>query len=317
MTLQVARELDSRVRCADVALGSSLGHCATETLQLDDFWFVDNRGSVLGPLPAPRGTLTGSGVVPWRYNLNTGEGNEVVYNLLLDQAWSRTAIETESYFRDWTRRRYSKASRIPPSLFQAWELLRAHVYDNRGSKIPSAGVGVYQLAPRLTSLVDRTFHSPAPTALHYDPGSLKDVWSLIVDAAADVDSLWKVLAFQLDIVDVTRRVMSNACMSLYVDFVAGNNRSMQSLRHSEAGFTGRPVAVKGQALLDFLDSLDLVLSTQGHFSLDKWLTDAQRWANATDADKLIAFNARSQITVLGKGWLSCSCCECPDNPPVV
>ncbi|KAM4067066.1 alpha-N-acetylglucosaminidase (NAGLU) tim-barrel domain-containing protein [Hirsutella rhossiliensis] len=240
-------------------------------------------------------SLVGFGLTPEAY-----EGNEVVYDLLLDQAWSRTAIEAKSYFRGWTRRRYSEASSIPPSLFEAWDLLRAHVYDNKDHRIPCAGVGVYQLAPSLSGLVNRTFHFPAPTALHYDPEVLKEVWGLMLDAAAHEGSLWEVPTFQLDVVDVTRQVMSNAFIDIYTDLVRAYNDTMQIRGGSRPGgprVPSREVSVKGQTLLDFLDSLDLVLSTQEHFTLDKWLGDAQRWAKVTGADELISFNARSQVTV--------------------
>lgn len=49
-----------------------LRHYATDTLHLDEFWFVDSYQKASGPLPSPKSALKGSSTVPWRYNLNTG-----------------------------------------------------------------------------------------------------------------------------------------------------------------------------------------------------------------------------------------------------
>lgn len=52
---------------------NSLRHYANEVLQIDDFWFVDTYKTAPKGLPPPKQPLTGASVVPWRYNLNTGE----------------------------------------------------------------------------------------------------------------------------------------------------------------------------------------------------------------------------------------------------
>jgi hypothetical protein len=51
----------------------SLRHYANDVLQIDEFWFVDTYNTAPKGLPAPKEPLTGASVVPWRYNLNTGE----------------------------------------------------------------------------------------------------------------------------------------------------------------------------------------------------------------------------------------------------
>lgn len=39
--------------------------------------------------------------------------NQIVYDLLLDQAWSAEPIDTEAYFKDWVTTRYSGSFKIP------------------------------------------------------------------------------------------------------------------------------------------------------------------------------------------------------------
>ncbi|PHH83099.1 hypothetical protein CDD83_3064 [Cordyceps sp. RAO-2017] len=271
--------------------------------QLHDFGgnmnlFGNVSAATDGPVRAlaGSGSLVGLGLTPEAY-----EGNEVVYDILLDQAWSPTPIDTTAYFGDWASRRYGGVSPMPPPLLRAWQLLREHVYDNRDPAVPSAGVGVYQLAPRLSGLVNRTGHFPAPTALHYDGAVLRRVWALMRDAAEREPALWRVPAFRLDLVDVGRQVMGNAFVDVYLDVVRAYHDAMTAGKQAHGRHGASPeVSAKGRALLDFLDGLDLLLSTNEHFTLHRWLRDAQRWADKAPGSRdLFAFNARSQVTV----WL--------------
>ena len=240
-------------------------------------------------------SLVGYGLTPEGY-----EGNEVVYDLLLDQAWSQTAIDTKVYFEEWAALRYGGSDSTPQPLRTAWEVMRRTVYDNRDPRVPCAGVGVYQLAPRLSGMVNRTGHSPAPTALHYDPKRLIQALGLMLQAAAQETGLWDVPAFQLDLVDVTRQVMSNAFIGVYQDLVEAFDEAMEEFPKRErtrlAG-SSPLVVTRGQRLLDFLDALDQVLSTNRHFTWSNWLQGARHWAQVTREDGLFSFNARSQITV--------------------
>lgn len=240
-------------------------------------------------------SLVGFGITPEGY-----EGNEVVYDLLLDQAWSSTSIDTKQYFRQWTTNRYSGALKIPASMYDAWEILRANVYNVLDPDVPCVGVGVFQLFPSLSGLVNRTGHFPPPTAIPYDPSTLVTAWRLMLEAATTELSLWQVPAFQLDLVDVTRQVMSNAFIDVYSDLVQTYQNAMlgsekKKNRHSPQA--RRAVSEKGKKLLNFLTAIDLLLSTNRHFTLDKWLDAAQSWANTIGSSELIAFNARSQVTV--------------------
>lgn len=241
-------------------------------------------------------SLVGFGLTPEGY-----EGNEVMYDLLLDQAWSSTSIDTKQYFREWTTLRYAGAFTIPASLYNALEMLRATVYDVVDPDVPCVGVGVFQIFPGLTGLLNRTGHYPAPTAIPYNPKTLVKAWSLMLESANMELSLWQVPAFQLDFVDVTRQVMSNAFIDVYSDLVLAYNKTMSGSaepnKNARSSQVRNAVSEKGKKLLEFLTAIDLVLSTNSHFTLDHWLSAAQDWANVIGSDNMIAFNARSQVTV--------------------
>ena len=235
-------------------------------------------------------SLMGFGLTPEGY-----EGNEVMYDLLLDQAWSGVPIDTKQYFREWTTLRYAGAS-IPESLYDAWEMLRDSVYDVLDPDVPCVGTAVFQILPSLSGLLNRTGHSPAPTAIPYDRKTLVKAWSLMLEAAEKEFSLWQVPAFQLDFVDVTRQVMSNAFIDVYLDLIQTYNNTMSKSAEPENN-PAMHVSEKGKKLLDFLTAIDMVLSTNRHFTLDNWLSAAQSWANVTGENNLISFDARSQVTV--------------------
>ena len=55
--------------------------------------------------------------------------NKIVYNLLLDQAWSNTPIDSARYVVDWIERRYGPTN-TTPQILQAWDLLRLSAYNN-------------------------------------------------------------------------------------------------------------------------------------------------------------------------------------------
>ncbi|RDA82880.1 hypothetical protein CP532_0394 [Ophiocordyceps camponoti-leonardi (nom. inval.)] len=269
-------------------------------------------------------TMLGVGLSPEGYG-----GNEVIYDLLLDQAWATTKpSELPAWFSRWAELRY--AGLVPVPLTEAWRLLGASVYDCQDDRIPNAGVGVYQLSPRLSGLLNRTGHWPAPTTPHYNPQQLRRVWRLMVAAAREKPSLWTQPAFRLDMVDVTRQLLSNAFIGRYEALMAAFRDAMiknKSISTSAPVPTPTPtpapilflrprsypypyssdpsgeVAERGADLLRLLDGLDVVCSAEPAYRLSKWLGDARRWAASIDddkADELFAFNARSQITV----WLS-------------
>ncbi|KAI1320228.1 tim-barrel domain-containing protein [Xylariaceae sp. FL0255] len=76
------------------------------------------------------------------------EGNEIMYDLLLDQAWSETPIDTETYFYDWVSVRYgASGTHLSSDVFDAWELLRPTVFT---SAVPKS---IFELLPSTTGLL--------------------------------------------------------------------------------------------------------------------------------------------------------------------
>ncbi|TQV91796.1 alpha-N-acetylglucosaminidase [Cordyceps javanica] len=227
-------------------------------------------------------SLVGYGLTPEGY-----EGNEVVYDLMLDQAWEAAPINTVDYFRTWTRNRYSAAESIPEDVFSAWEQLRLHAYDVQDDVVASVGVSIYQLFPSLEGLTNRTGHFPPPTVLPYDPNAMKSIWRLLYHSTIDAPSLLRVPAFHLDFVDVTRQVLGNAFINIYTELV----------NEFQANANATVIRNLGNSMLSFIKDIDTTLNTDKHFTLRQWLDSAKYWGQSTGAPDAVAFNARSQVTV--------------------
>lgn len=230
-------------------------------------------------------SMVGMGLTPEGY-----EGNEIVYDILLDQAWSAHPIDTQAYFASWAAVRYAGTNAtIPKSLFQAWELMRTTVYNSTDPGIFQVPVSIYQMSPTLHGLVNRRGHSPHPTALHYDPKVLMQAWSLMHAAVTENAKLWEVPAFQLDFVDVARQIISNQFGVEFASLVNAYNASSPADKIAEVG----------NEMLDLLSWLDKVLSTTDRFRLSRWLDAARVWGERIGDEQTIAFDARTQITVWG------------------
>ncbi|OCL14202.1 glycoside hydrolase family 89 protein [Glonium stellatum] len=209
-------------------------------------------------------SLVGFGLTP-----EGQEGNEIMYDLLLDQAWDGSPIDTAAYFRKWVRTRYVGNNSIPENLYSAWDTLRTSVYNNTNltNAMPKS---LIELSPNITGLFGPT--SLQRTALHYDPEEVVVAWNFLHDASAVDPRLWDNPSYQYDLVDVTRQVLTNAFIPAYLQFIRCWNSSTGSAEQVNA---------TGAELIYMIDDLDRVLSTNEAFSLSRWLDAARAWANAT------------------------------------
>lgn len=223
-------------------------------------------------------------------SLEGQEGNEVVYDLLLDQAWSETPIDTEMYFRDWVSARYGgNPGKLPGELYTAWDLVRGTVYNNTDSRVTAVPKSILELLPNTSGLQGRTGHHA--TIITYDSEVLVEAWRILHSASAENPALFGDPAYDYDLVDWTRQVLVNNFDSLYEDLVAAY----------KAGRSESDIREAGKELTDLLRSLERVLSTNEHFRLETWINAARASANTGDTfiEDFFEYNARNQITLWG------------------
>ncbi|KAI0746888.1 alpha-N-acetylglucosaminidase [Daedaleopsis nitida] len=242
----------------------------------------------MGPLAAlnsPGSSMQGIGLTP-----EGQEGNEIVYDLLLDQAWSSTMINIPKYVDAWVARRYP-IKPLPKVALEAWRTLSTTVYNNKDTNSQAAIKSIYELAPALTGLTNRGGHHP--TVIPYDTNStVLPALKSLIKAGEQNPLLLLVPEFEYDIVDVARQLLSNRFIDRYNALIATYNASSSAAT----------VRAAGKPLLDLLSDLDALLATNEHFLLSTWIADARRWARGADKDAYAAYleyNARNQLTLWG------------------
>ncbi|KAF2684573.1 glycoside hydrolase family 89 protein [Lentithecium fluviatile CBS 122367] len=239
-------------------------------------------------------SLVGFGLTP------EGQGgNEIMYKLLLDQAWQTTPIDTVAYFQDWVHTRYAGYNNtVPKELYTAWELLRISAYNNTNLTSNAVPKAIFELAPNITRLTGRTGHHP--TTVNYDPEDVVEAWRQMYQAATCDPNLWSHPAYTHDLVDVTRQVYSNAFLASYTSLIATWSSSSNSTTPSS-------LVPHISTLTTLLTSLSTLLSTLPQFSLTPWLLSARALAPPHTPITPIAiadlyeYNARNQITQWGPG----------------
>ncbi|RMZ17522.1 hypothetical protein D0860_00372 [Hortaea werneckii] len=251
------------------------------------------------------------------------EGNEIMYDLLLDQAWAPSPLDSALYFSDWVSVRYhGSPSCLPQGLYSAWDIMRRTVYNNTELDVANAVTkSIFVLSPNTTGLLNRTGHHA--TTIQYEPEVLVEAWKQFYAAAEEMPGLWENDAYRFDLTDITRQVMANAFYPLYTTFITASNISQPS------SYNITTARQTGETLLRLLKDLDTLLTASGiaHFSLSAWIASARAWADPTpllspttrtststnasspainttiltNRANFYEYNARNQITLWGPG----------------
>lgn len=217
------------------------------------------------------------------------EGNEIVYDILLDQAWSSTSINITLYTEKWVARRYYVDS-LPSAAQEAWEILSTTVYSNSNSDTQATIKSIFELAPATSGLTDRTGHHP--TEIPYDTNTtIVPALQYLVEAATQNAALLDVPEFTYDIVNVARQLLANRFIDVYDSLISA---------YEASGATAASINEAGAPLLSILSDVDTLLWTNDNYLLANWISDARSLAgsNTTYADYL-EYNARNQITLWG------------------
>lgn len=228
-----------------------------------------------------------SSLVGFGLTMEGQEGNEIMYDLLLDQAWSASPIETATYFSNWVTRRYAGNGPVPSELYIAWEMMRTTVYNNTNSSVQAVTKSIFELTPNITGMFRAGHHS---TAITYSPNTLVTAFNLMFNASKTNPELWNNAAYQYDMVDVTRQVFSNSFDQMYRSLVSA---------YTSSNASNTTISTLGNNMTSLLTTLDRVLSTNPAFSLSTWLSAARAESTNATLQSFYEYNARNQITLWG------------------
>ncbi|EGN99592.1 glycoside hydrolase family 89 protein [Serpula lacrymans var. lacrymans S7.3] len=237
-------------------------------------------------LATPGNTMVGMGLT-----MEGQEGNEIMYDVLFDQAWSPTPINRTSYVSAWTSRRYNVPN-LPTAATEAWEILASTVYNNQDPLLQATIKSIFELEPAINGLVNLTVLQGIPTGLFYDTNTtIVPALQSLLQARQESSALDEVPEFQYDVVYIIRQLLANRFIDLYTSLVDTYNSTTSS---------SSDVSTAGAPLITLLKDVDSVLLTDTHFLLSNWISAARNWAhdNSTYAAYL-EYNARNQITLWG------------------
>ncbi|KAH7351012.1 putative alpha-N-acetylglucosaminidase [Rhexocercosporidium sp. MPI-PUGE-AT-0058] len=238
----------------------------------------------INPIEALAGS---SSLVGFGLTMEGQEGNEIMYDLLLDQAWSASPINTESYFHNWVTRRYAGTGVIPQGVYNAWDLMRTTVYNNTNSGFVSVPKSIFELSPNISNMFHLGHH---PTIINYSPANLISAWNLLFNASKSNQALWDNPAYQYDMTDITRQVFSNSFTDTYKSLIAA---------YSSPSPPNSTISSIGTNLTSQLRTLDSVLITNPAFSLSNYLSAARSSSANTTLQSFYALDLRNQITLWG------------------
>lgn len=216
------------------------------------------------------GKMTGIGLTP-----EAIEQNPVLYELMLEHAWHKDAIDLDQWLKAYALRRYGAKNEWAE---KAWIILKNTVYNG----------GISSGGPE-SIIVSRPTLDPytrwANTRKSYRPQDLVPALVYLLQASNDLKSSE---GFRYDLVDLTRQVLANYADTLQRKFV-------QSWQHSDT----TDFKKQSQQFLTLIDDLDNLLATKKDFLLGQWLNAAKRWELSPAEQGLYERNARNLITLWG------------------
>jgi alpha-N-acetylglucosaminidase len=243
-----------------------LGNFGGNTMLVGNLQEVENR--MENALVNGGKNLTGVG--------STLEGldvNPIMYDYVFEKVWSDGKVDVEKWVSDWSDRRLG---RIDENNRKGWSILLDKVYTTP-SKL---GQGI--LVNAKPALKGTVHWSPNPKIV-YDNKDLLAAWRHLLAAEGPRNA-----TFNYDITNVGWQVLGNYFVKLRDAFTtAYEKKDMVAMQSRQA------------QMLELIDDIDRLLSTQSSMLLGKWLQDARAIGKDAKDKDYYEKDARMIITVWG------------------
>ena len=223
--------------------------------------------------------LKGIGIIP--------EGifnNPVAYDLMLDIAWYNKKPALDQWLTEYTKYRYGKENQ---DVIRAWKEFAQTIYSSPDVYQEGPSESIYCARP---SLNVNPVSSWGTRKRNYDQNRFKEAVKVFVKADADFKNSE---TYQTDKTDFLRQVWANKGDLVYDELVkAINAKKTEEIR------------ISGNQFLEMISTQNILLGNNIHFTLNRWLKEAERFGRKLPDAQNVMFNAKSQLTYWG-----------PDNNP--
>lgn len=226
-------------------------------------------------------SLVGVGLTP-----EGNEGNQIVYDIMLAQAWSKQPLDLHEYTAKYIKSRYGPKD-VPEIVIDTWKALVDLVYTNdQTTGVYAVSKSMFEERPALNGISDKP--GIQPTRLAYNPQELEEIWEIFISWVIENPEWLEQPHFNHDIVDITRQVIANRFLPAYLEFVSlyAQGASRDALLN------------QGDKMLSILRQLDTLLYTNDDFCLGRWISAAKN-LGSKNFDQISEFQARNQLTMWG------------------
>lgn len=207
------------------------------------------------------------------------EQNPVIYDLQFQMITENKPLDFNQWLDNYILRRYGA---INDTLKEVWSILLKTCYRNDGyeeNRVGSCLASRPQLMPVMTGPC-------CYSKVHYDTKEFEKAVGLF---ASLHNELGDNDAYQYDLCDMTRQVLSNRFYDNQLEFKKAY-KGLRNLKKLES---------ISKAQLELLLDMDDFLSGRSEMTLARWLNMAQSLATDEEEKRYFDFNARVQITLWG------------------
>ncbi len=198
--------------------------------------------------------------------------NPMMYEYVFEKAWESSSTNTGKWIKKWADLRYGS---VNDANQKAWGVLHDSIY-----KYP-ARLGQGTLTNARPTLTGSGNWTTDPT-INYNNSDLFKAWKVMLQNPSEKES------YKYDVVNIGRQVLGNY-------FSVLRDRFTQSYKSKNL------VKLKsdGVKMLQLLDDLEILLTTNNSFLLGKWLNNAKAFAANEEEETYYEHNARNIVTTWG------------------
>ena len=193
------------------------------------------------------------------------ENNPVIWNALFESAWMNTKPDMDAWIRDYARGRYGKQNEHAE---KAWDVIYKKIYSSKRTNAVGATENIMCARPKLK--LDRVWRG-CTAVPYFTNKDIAPAWDEMLLAAGELGGSE---GFQLDLVELTREILSNRAWELYPKVIAAHQQGDQAaFDRLSAQF------------LELFDDMESILATRKEFMMATWIEAHRSWGkNAAEKD---------------------------------